>query len=142
MHENKKTNIPGDLAFKLYDTYGFPLDLTEVMAKEANLSVDQEGFSLALKAQRERSRAARSEDIEDSRDENITAIGTFIGEVQSGVYVDQPGGGEIESQLMMPNALIGPASHRHAFASRRIKRHFRATGSTIRIVSGCESSPL
>jgi alanyl-tRNA synthetase len=48
--------IAGDEAFKLYDTYGFPLDLTELMAAERGYSVDHDGFSSALEDQRERSR--------------------------------------------------------------------------------------
>jgi alanyl-tRNA synthetase len=53
----KKGVIPGSEAFKLYDTFGFPLDLTEVLAREAGLSVDAAGFEKALSEQRERSRA-------------------------------------------------------------------------------------
>lgn len=49
--------IPGDEAFRLYDTYGFPLDLTEVLARETGMTVDAAGFQRALEAQRERSRA-------------------------------------------------------------------------------------
>lgn len=49
--------IPGDEAFKLYDTFGFPIDLTEMLAREAGLSVDVAGFEQALAEQRERSRA-------------------------------------------------------------------------------------
>ncbi len=48
--------IPGEEAFKLYDTYGFPIDLTQVMAKEKNLSVDMESFKKELEKQRERSK--------------------------------------------------------------------------------------
>jgi alanyl-tRNA synthetase len=48
--------IPGDEAFKLYDTFGFPLDLTELMAAERGWKVDQEGFDTALERQRQRSR--------------------------------------------------------------------------------------
>ncbi|HKL21255.1 MAG TPA: alanine--tRNA ligase-related protein, partial [Tichowtungia sp.] len=52
------TNIfPADEAFKLYDTYGFPLDLTEVMARERGLTVDAEGFEKLMNEQRERARA-------------------------------------------------------------------------------------
>ncbi|MGD8512182.1 MAG: alanine--tRNA ligase, partial [Gammaproteobacteria bacterium] len=50
--------IPGETAFKLYDTYGFPLDLTADIARERGLSVDESGFSKAMEAQRERGRAA------------------------------------------------------------------------------------
>lgn len=53
----KKGVIPGVEAFKLYDTFGFPLDLTEVLARESGLSVDAVGFEAALNEQRERSRA-------------------------------------------------------------------------------------
>jgi alanyl-tRNA synthetase len=52
--------ISGDEAFKLYDTYGFPLDLTQMIAGERQQTVDVEGFERALGAQRRRSRAARS----------------------------------------------------------------------------------
>ena len=51
--------IPGDQAFKLYDTYGFPLDLTRDVAKERGFTVDDEGFLAALEEQRERARAAQ-----------------------------------------------------------------------------------
>ncbi|MFO7767658.1 MAG: alanine--tRNA ligase [bacterium] len=53
--------VPGREAFVLYDTYGFPLDLTEVMAEERQLEVDTEGFEEALKEQQERSRADRAD---------------------------------------------------------------------------------
>ena len=52
--------ISGDEAFKLYDTFGFPLDLTEIMAKERGYGVDVEGFEAALEEQRARSRADRA----------------------------------------------------------------------------------
>src|SRR5579859_3038331 len=56
--ESAKT-ISGEDAFKLYDTYGFPLDLTQVIATERHQAVDVEGFEAALAQQRRRSRAAR-----------------------------------------------------------------------------------
>ncbi len=49
--------IAGDEAFKLYDTYGFPMELTVDIAKERGFTVDRAGFEVALKAQQERSRA-------------------------------------------------------------------------------------
>ncbi|MFC7681339.1 alanine--tRNA ligase [Paenibacillus sp. GCM10028914] len=59
--EQGKTQISGNDAFKLYDTYGFPLDLTEDYASEHGLSVDREGFDIAMKEQRDRARAARQD---------------------------------------------------------------------------------
>ncbi|MFZ1343413.1 alanine--tRNA ligase [Thiothrix eikelboomii] len=50
--------IDGETVFKLYDTYGFPLDLTADIARERNLKLDEAGFELAMNAQRERARAA------------------------------------------------------------------------------------
>lgn len=59
--EEKRTEISGDEAFLLYDTFGFPLDLTEDIAEENALGVDKEGFQTAMEAQRERARKARQE---------------------------------------------------------------------------------
>ncbi|MEO7113686.1 MAG: alanine--tRNA ligase, partial [Polyangiaceae bacterium] len=52
--ENGKKILPGDVAFKLYDTFGFPLDLTEVIGNEAGFTVDAEGFERAMDEQRAR----------------------------------------------------------------------------------------
>ena len=53
-----ETEVPGGEAFRLYDTYGFPLDLTTVLAGERGLTVDQAGFDAAMAEQRERARRA------------------------------------------------------------------------------------
>ncbi len=50
--------IDGETVFKLYDTYGFPVDLTADVAREKNLQIDQAGFEKAMQAQRERARAS------------------------------------------------------------------------------------
>ncbi|MDD2816031.1 MAG: alanine--tRNA ligase [Thiotrichaceae bacterium] len=52
------TTIVGETVFKLYDTYGFPVDLTADIARERNLSVDIDGFEVAMEAQRARARAS------------------------------------------------------------------------------------
>jgi alanyl-tRNA synthetase len=52
------TEIPGDVVFKLYDTYGFPVDLTADIARGRGLTVDQQGFDAAMAGQRDRARAA------------------------------------------------------------------------------------
>ena len=54
----KGKKIPGDVVFKLYDTYGFPVDLTADIARERGLTVDEKGFEDAMAGQRERARAA------------------------------------------------------------------------------------
>jgi len=55
--------LSGDFAFKLYDTYGFPLDLTELMARERGLTVDHTGFNKLMEEQRARARAAQKKEI-------------------------------------------------------------------------------
>jgi len=55
---NTKDIFSGEVAFKLYDTFGFPLDLTEDMLKEKGLKLDTEKFDALMKAQRERAKAA------------------------------------------------------------------------------------
>ncbi|RZA03274.1 MAG: alanine--tRNA ligase [Sphingobacteriaceae bacterium] len=57
--------FPGDVAFKLQDTFGFPIDLTQLMALERGLQVDMEGFEIELQQQKSRSRAASAIDTED-----------------------------------------------------------------------------
>ena len=63
MEENMKaagkTVLPGSDAFKLYDTYGFPLDLTREILEEKNFAVDEEGFAACMKEQKEKARKAR-----------------------------------------------------------------------------------
>ncbi len=54
--KNPKKEIPGRLAFKLYDTFGFPLELTEELAAEHGMSVDREGFEAAFKKHQEASK--------------------------------------------------------------------------------------
>ncbi|HTT57739.1 MAG TPA: alanine--tRNA ligase, partial [Opitutaceae bacterium] len=55
--------LAGALAFKLYDTYGFPLDMTQLLAAERGLTVDIEGFNAEMEKQRQRARAAQKKEI-------------------------------------------------------------------------------
>ncbi|HJR31149.1 MAG TPA: alanine--tRNA ligase, partial [Pseudomonas sp.] len=58
--ELKGDVVPGDVVFKLYDTYGFPMDLTGDIARERSLTIDEEGFEREMEAQRVRARSASS----------------------------------------------------------------------------------
>ncbi|CAH0138186.1 Alanine--tRNA ligase [Peribacillus sp. Bi96] len=59
--EKGSTTIPGSDAFRLYDTYGFPIELTEEYAEEEGMMIDQAGFEKEMDAQRERARSARQD---------------------------------------------------------------------------------
>ena len=82
--EGNKT-LSGNDAFKLYDTYGFPLDLTKEILEEKGFSVDEEGFKKAMEVQREKARNARKttnymgadETVYESLDKNLTS--KFVG---------------------------------------------------------------
>ena len=56
----RKTGIPGDVAFKLHDTFGFPIDLTTEIASESGVDVDRQAFTALMSEQRERARSAQS----------------------------------------------------------------------------------
>ncbi len=58
LQSHNETVIPGLAVFRLYDTYGFPVDLTRILAEENGLTLDMKGFEEMMKAQRERARAA------------------------------------------------------------------------------------
>jgi alanyl-tRNA synthetase len=78
--EENRGRIQGAAAFLLYDTYGFPLDLTELMARERGLSVDKEGFEKLMEEQRARARAAQKKEvIEVSKVETTTTPTKFVG---------------------------------------------------------------
>lgn len=73
LKEKGENTIPGELVYKLYDTYGFPLDITQEMAAEDSLSVDVSGFQNALKEQKERSRGA-SKTIRDEMGDGYAEV--------------------------------------------------------------------
>lgn len=64
-YETSTGTIDGNFAFELYDTFGFPIDLTELMAREKGWTVDMDGFNEALAEQKNRSRAATAVDTGD-----------------------------------------------------------------------------
>ena len=101
--------LPGDLAFRLHDTFGFPIDLTIELAAEHGVRVDREGFDAALDEQRDRSRSgkkaelakhaeltslyqaiqARAGDTEFLGYETASAFGTVVAIVRDGIEYDE-----------------------------------------------------
>lgn len=80
------TTISGELAFRLYDTFGFPLDLTQLIAREDyGLTVDTEAFTELLNAQRERSRAARKRHHQEVETDTLLATSQFVGYTRTDV---------------------------------------------------------
>ncbi|MBN9399836.1 MAG: alanine--tRNA ligase ['Candidatus Kapabacteria' thiocyanatum] len=71
--------IPGWDAFELYDTYGFPLDLTQLLARERGMDVDVAGYETQLEEQRARSRAARKSHVQEVTSSTIDAVSHFTG---------------------------------------------------------------
>ena len=80
--------IPGEVVFKLYDTYGFPMDLTGDIARERGLSIDEAGFGREMEAQRERARAASAFGLDYNSlvkvdvDTEFTGYSTTVGEAK------------------------------------------------------------
>jgi len=71
--------VSGIAAFTLYDTYGFPLDLTELMARERGLTVDKEGFEKLMEEQRARARAAQKKEVISLSQIETTTPTKFVG---------------------------------------------------------------
>ena len=104
--------IPGETVFRLYDTYGFPLDLTADVARERGLTIDQAGFDAAMEAQRGRARAASKfgTDLRESvklpgRTEftgydHLAGIGKITALIFDGVVVDVMRAGQ-EGQVVL-----------------------------------------
>ena len=96
------TEIPGETVFRLYDTYGFPVDLTADIARERDLSVDMDAFEANMEAQRERARSAGKWSTEAGSSLEVDAQTEFKGYEQLdvegqvvGLYLD----GEAVEQL-------------------------------------------
>jgi alanyl-tRNA synthetase len=75
-----KSELPGEIAFKLYDTYGFPIDMTEDILRDARISVDHAGFQASMDAQRRRGRDARKAAGEGGSIGSSSAVSRFIGD--------------------------------------------------------------
>ncbi len=76
------TTIPGDIVFKLYDTFGFPVDLTADVARERNLNVDTDGFEAAMEAQRGKARGASAFKVQSVAGTQLDVVSEFKGYAQ------------------------------------------------------------
>ncbi|MCJ1887767.1 alanine--tRNA ligase [Pseudomonas sp. LA21] len=106
LSELKGSVIPGNVVFKLYDTYGFPVDLTNDIARERSLTLDEEGFEREMEAQRERARSASAFGMDynslvkvdgDTRFlgyQGVSGAGQIIALFKDGKAVEQLGEGE------------------------------------------------
>lgn len=87
LHQSGKSVVDGKIAFELYDTYGFPLDLTSLIARENGFSVDEKGFAAEMEIQKNRSRAAAEQETGDwvivNAEEGVEFIGYDYLESQS-----------------------------------------------------------
>lgn len=79
INATKDKTIQGKAAFELFDTFGFPIDLTRLIASENNLTVDEKGFEAEMKQQKDRSRAATAVDTEDWITLNESTSNSFVG---------------------------------------------------------------
>ncbi len=91
--------IPGEIVFRLYDTYGFPLDLTADVARERGLTIDQAGFDAAMDAQRGRARAASKFSTEYRDAIKLTGKTEFSG-------YDRVAGGARVTSLIFDGAVV------------------------------------
>lgn len=136
LKSTNQTVIDGDTAFKLYDTYGFPLDLTQVLAEENNVTVDEDGFNHALDMQRKRSRASHSQASDIVTDGVVNS--DRIEFVHHGIYTTQPGGGERWIPINKAQR-FGLAQHHsgthllHAALRQVIGEHVNQAGSLVDI---------
>jgi alanyl-tRNA synthetase len=88
MRTSQQALIPGKAAFELYDTYGFPIDLTRLIAQENQLTVDEIGFETEMQQQKNRSRAATSMDTGDWTLLKENSSSAFIGYQQLEVQTE------------------------------------------------------
>jgi alanyl-tRNA synthetase len=99
LQANGEKLIPGDDVFKLYDTYGFPVDLTNVMAKERGLSIDEIRFNVLMLDQKQKGR--------DATKEKLAVVNININDLQGFDLLDQFSGFTGYDELKSDSKIIG-----------------------------------
>jgi alanyl-tRNA synthetase len=94
LKQQKQTVIPGEEVFKLYDTHGFPVELTEEIAAEHGFTIDSSGFEQSMQRQQERSRSA-STFVQESDDRALTDILQRVGPTEFTGYQGITGSGKV-----------------------------------------------
>ena len=108
LEEAKSTVLSGEKAFKLYDTYGFPLELTEEILEEKNMTVDHEEFKKEMEAQRERARSARGNmDGESWKEDPLSKLDSSVASTFEG-YFELENSGIIKA-IVKDNELVDSA---------------------------------
>jgi alanyl-tRNA synthetase len=102
LQAKKKNIIPGDDVFKLYDTYGFPVDLTNVMAKERGLSIDEERFNVLMQDQKQKGR--------DATKEKLTVVKINLNDLRSFDLLEQQSEFTGYDELKSDSKIIGHKS--------------------------------
>ena len=108
LKKNNETVLSGENAFKLYDTYGFPIDLTQEILEEENLSLDEEAFNEEMDKQRERARSARGNmEGEGWKEDPLSKLETSVDSEFDG-YVMLKGEGIVKA-IVKDNELVESA---------------------------------
>ncbi|MFQ5635769.1 MAG: alanine--tRNA ligase [Gammaproteobacteria bacterium] len=110
--ESRGATLAGDVVFKLYDTYGFPVDLTADVARARNVAIDRDGFEAAMDEQKKRARAAQRFRVDQSGAaqldlateftgyERLEDVGEVVGIVRDGDLVDELAAGELGALVL------------------------------------------
>ncbi|MGL5314192.1 MAG: alanine--tRNA ligase [Peptostreptococcaceae bacterium] len=108
LKKNGETTLSGENAFKLYDTYGFPIDLTKEILEEEHLSLDEEAFNDEMNKQRERARSARGNmEGEGWKEDPLSKLETAVDSEFAG-YVELKGEGIVKA-IVKDNELVESA---------------------------------
>ena len=108
LKKNGETTLSGENAFKLYDTYGFPIDLTQEILEEEHLSIDEEEFNGEMNKQRERARSARGNmDGESWKEDPLSKLDSSVASTFEG-YFELENSGIIKA-IVKDNELVDSA---------------------------------